>query len=96
MASVDVATKQNLDDLVKVGEGLLDSPVSRVNSVTGGVEPVTNGGTNREALKRYIIYAATLNMLLVLLINIQFIRIQLTNVCVCFLNVGLRNSSRMN
>lgn len=83
MASVDVATKQNLDDLVKVGEGLLDSPVSRVNSDTGGVEPVTNGGTNREALKRYIIYVATLNMLL--LINSQFIRIQLTNVCVCFL-----------
>ncbi|PWA45763.1 acyl transferase/acyl hydrolase/lysophospholipase [Artemisia annua] len=53
MASVDVATKQNLDDLMKVGEGLLDSPVSRVNSDTGGVEPVTNGGTNREALKRF-------------------------------------------
>nr|GEZ57404.1 patatin-like protein 1 [Tanacetum cinerariifolium] len=33
--------------------GLLDSPVSRMNSDTGGVEPVTDGGTNREALKRF-------------------------------------------
>ncbi|GJS90556.1 patatin-like protein 1 [Tanacetum coccineum] len=53
LASVDIATKPNLDSLVKVGEGLLDSPVSRMNSDTGGVEPVTDGGTNREALKRF-------------------------------------------
>ncbi|KAI3726272.1 hypothetical protein L1987_66069 [Smallanthus sonchifolius] len=52
LASVDVATKENLDGLVKVGEALLDNPVSRVNTDTGVVETVQDGGTNREALKR--------------------------------------------
>ncbi|KAF5791767.1 putative patatin-like phospholipase domain, Acyl transferase/acyl hydrolase/lysophospholipase [Helianthus annuus] len=53
LASVDVATKENLEGLVKAGEGLLDNLVSRVNTSTGIVEPVPNGGTNREALKRF-------------------------------------------
>ncbi|GJX26304.1 patatin-like protein 1 [Tanacetum coccineum] len=52
LASVDMATAENLNDLVKVGEGLLDGPVSKVNSDTGVVEPVPDGGTNREALKK--------------------------------------------
>lgn len=30
-SSVDVATKKNMNDLVKVGEGLLKKPVSSVN-----------------------------------------------------------------
>ncbi|KAJ0754171.1 putative galactolipase [Helianthus annuus] len=62
LASVDVATKENLDGLLKVGEALLDNPVSRVNTDTGMVESVPNGGTNREALKRYnlIAYIITL------------------------------------
>ncbi|XP_030934641.1 patatin-like protein 2 [Quercus lobata] len=49
ISSVDIATKENLDNLVKVGEELLDKPVSRVNLDTGILEP-TNQGTNREAL----------------------------------------------
>ncbi|XP_076959302.1 patatin-like protein 3 isoform X1 [Bidens hawaiensis] len=53
LASVDVTTTENLDALVKVGEGLLDAPVSRVNTDTGVVEPVSDGGTNGEALKRF-------------------------------------------
>ncbi|KAI3785048.1 hypothetical protein L1987_44157 [Smallanthus sonchifolius] len=53
LASVDVATKENLEGLVKVGERLLDNPVSRVNTDTGVVESVSNSGTNREALKRF-------------------------------------------
>ncbi|KAI7735251.1 hypothetical protein M8C21_030825, partial [Ambrosia artemisiifolia] len=53
LASVDVATKQNLDELVKVGEGLLDNKVSRVNFDTGDFEPVPNGCSNREALDRF-------------------------------------------
>ncbi|KAJ9562268.1 hypothetical protein OSB04_007428, partial [Centaurea solstitialis] len=53
LASTDTATTKNLDDLVKVGERLLDEPVSRINSTTGVVEPVPNGGTNREVLKRF-------------------------------------------
>nr|GFD27461.1 patatin-like protein 1 [Tanacetum cinerariifolium] len=53
--SVDVATTENLNDLVKVGEGLLDDPVSQVNSDTGVAEPIPEGGTNREALKNLAI-----------------------------------------
>ncbi|KAK9048624.1 hypothetical protein SSX86_032412 [Deinandra increscens subsp. villosa] len=55
LSSVDIATKKNLDDLVRVGEGLLDNPVSRVNSDTGDFEPVPNGGSNRETLIRFAI-----------------------------------------
>ncbi|KAK4423839.1 Patatin-like protein 2 [Sesamum alatum] len=51
MSSVDVATKENLEDLVKVGEKLLKKPVSRVNWETGIYEP-SNQGTNEEALIR--------------------------------------------
>ncbi|KVH92550.1 Acyl transferase/acyl hydrolase/lysophospholipase [Cynara cardunculus var. scolymus] len=53
LASSDIATEKNLNDLVEVGKKLLDGPVSRVNSDTGVVEPVPNGGKNREILKRY-------------------------------------------
>ncbi|KAL6982875.1 Proteolipid protein 2 [Sarracenia purpurea var. burkii] len=52
VSSVDIATKKNLEDLVKVGEGLLKKPVSRVNLETGIVEPC-NQETNEEALIRY-------------------------------------------
>lgn len=55
VASVDIATTKNLNDLVTVGERLLDGPLSRVNYSTGVVEPVPNGGTNREVLKRFAI-----------------------------------------
>lgn len=50
--SVDIATKENLDRLVAIGERLLKSPVTRVQLDTGLTEPVLNGGTNDEALKR--------------------------------------------
>ncbi|KAL8535808.1 hypothetical protein ACS0TY_011445 [Phlomoides rotata] len=51
--SVDIATKENLDRLVAIGERLLKSPVSRVHLETGQTEPVENGGTNEEALKSF-------------------------------------------
>ncbi|KAF8377524.1 hypothetical protein HHK36_030906 [Tetracentron sinense] len=53
VSSVDTATKENLENLVKVGEWLLKKPVSRVNLDTGLSEPVQNGGTNEEALKKF-------------------------------------------
>ncbi|OVA02778.1 Patatin/Phospholipase A2-related [Macleaya cordata] len=53
LASTDVATKENLDNLVKVGEALLKKPVSRLNKETDQVESVQNGGTNEEALKNF-------------------------------------------
>lgn len=52
LSSVDIATKENLENLVKVGEDLLKSPVSRINLDTGGYEPVEDGGTYEEALQR--------------------------------------------
>ncbi|KAH0681459.1 hypothetical protein KY284_022544 [Solanum tuberosum] len=52
-ASVDVATKKNLERLVEIGEKLLKKPLSRVNLETGLTEPIPKGGTNEEALKRF-------------------------------------------
>ena len=54
VSSVDVATKQNLDDLVKAGENLLKKPVARVNLDTGVYE-ASNHETNEAALIRYIL-----------------------------------------
>lgn len=53
LSSVDVSTKENLGNLVKVGEQLLKNPVTRLNFDTGLYEPVENGGTNEAALKRW-------------------------------------------
>jgi len=53
LASVDIATKENLENLVKVGEGLLKKPVSRVNLDTGVFEPA-HQLTNEEALIKYV------------------------------------------
>ncbi|KAH0684009.1 hypothetical protein KY289_021761 [Solanum tuberosum] len=54
-ASVDVATKENLERLVEIGENLLKKPLSRINLETGLTEPIPKGGTNEEALTRYLI-----------------------------------------
>ncbi|KAL6318314.1 hypothetical protein AAG906_039406 [Vitis piasezkii] len=51
-SSVDIATKENLDDLVKIGEELLKKRVSRVNLDTGIFEP-SNHETNEEALTSF-------------------------------------------
>ncbi|CAM8899918.1 unnamed protein product [Rhodiola kirilowii] len=52
VSSVDLATQKNLEALVKVGDELLEKPVSMVNIETGIFEPVMDGGTNKEALTR--------------------------------------------
>ncbi|XP_006354911.1 patatin-like protein 2 [Solanum tuberosum] len=52
-ASVDVATKENLERLVEIGENLLKKPLSRINLETGLTEPIPKGGTNEEALTRF-------------------------------------------
>jgi hypothetical protein len=53
-SSVDVATKENLDKLVDIGQHLLDKPESGVNWETGQSTVTSeNGGTNEDALKRY-------------------------------------------
>ncbi|KAK4367730.1 hypothetical protein RND71_011522 [Anisodus tanguticus] len=53
LASVDVSTKENLEGLVKVGEQLLEKPASKINLDKGVYEPIENGGTNKEALRRF-------------------------------------------
>ncbi|XP_058099966.1 patatin-like protein 2 [Magnolia sinica] len=53
VSSIDMATKENLEDLVKIGEGLLKKPVSRVNLETGVFEAVENEGTNEQVLRRF-------------------------------------------
>ncbi|CAA7395603.1 unnamed protein product [Spirodela intermedia] len=50
-SSVDISTKENLDNLIDIGKKLLDKPVSRVNLNTGRNEPFGDE-TNRDALKR--------------------------------------------
>ncbi|KAM5558753.1 patatin-like protein 2 [Rosa sericea] len=55
VSSVDIATEKNLDHLLKVGEGLLRQPISRVNLETGRFE-ACNHETNKEALIRFGFY----------------------------------------
>lgn len=50
VSSVDVSTKENMNNLKKVGEGLLQKPACRVNLNTGAYEPLDH--SNMEALKR--------------------------------------------
>jgi len=52
VASVDIATKKNLNDLVRTGEALLKKPVSKVDLEKGGCE-ACNPETNEQALRRY-------------------------------------------
>ncbi|KAG5065255.1 Patatin-like protein 2 [Glycine max] len=51
--SVDIATKENLEKLSQIGERLLKKPVSQINLEDGLFEPVGNGETNEDALKRF-------------------------------------------
>ncbi|XP_068641241.1 patatin-like protein 1 [Aristolochia californica] len=52
-SSADIATKENLENLVRIGERLLQKPVSRMNLDTGILNPIENEGTNEEALIRF-------------------------------------------
>lgn len=45
-------TKENLEKLSQIGERLLKKPVSQINLEDGLFEPVGNGETNEDALKR--------------------------------------------
>jgi hypothetical protein len=49
---IDIATKDNLEKLCQIGDKLLKKPVSKVNLETGVFEPIENGETNEDALKR--------------------------------------------
>lgn len=53
LTSMDLATQENLENLVKVGNELLKKPVTRVNFSTGICEPYHHT-TNEMALKKYI------------------------------------------
>ncbi|KAA3484717.1 patatin-like protein 2 [Gossypium australe] len=53
VSSVDVSTGENMKNLAKVAENLLNKPVSRVNFETGNYEPSGDLETNAQALIRY-------------------------------------------
>ncbi|XP_062198214.1 patatin-like protein 1 [Phragmites australis] len=52
-SSVDISTKENMEALIGIGQGLLKKPVARVNIDTGMYEPVDGEGTNEQALARF-------------------------------------------
>ncbi|XP_030537927.2 patatin-like protein 2 [Rhodamnia argentea] len=52
VASLDVATKENLNDLIKTSEALLKKPVSNADFETGRCE-TCKSETNEEALRRF-------------------------------------------
>ncbi|CAM0874007.1 unnamed protein product [Alopecurus aequalis] len=52
-ASVDIATKKNMEELIEIGEKLLKKKVARVNIDTGKYEEVDDEGTNEGALARF-------------------------------------------
>lgn len=52
-ASVDVSTKENLNRLVKIGKGLLNKSVCKVNLETGKNERDPSRGKNEEELVRF-------------------------------------------
>uniref|UniRef100_A0A5B7BX65 Patatin n=1 Tax=Davidia involucrata TaxID=16924 RepID=A0A5B7BX65_DAVIN len=52
-SSVDIATNENMQRLVQIGEELLGKAVSRVNLETGRFEAVEGEGTNEAALSRF-------------------------------------------
>ncbi|CAA2957345.1 patatin 2, partial [Olea europaea subsp. europaea] len=51
-ASIEVATKENLNKLVEIGQNLLKKLVSRVNLDSSLFEPIENGGISKDALKK--------------------------------------------
>ncbi|CAK8539753.1 unnamed protein product [Lathyrus sativus] len=53
LASVDISTKDNLNNLVKAGENLLKKKFTRVNLDSGIYETVPDKGTVQEELKRF-------------------------------------------
>ncbi|KAF8673356.1 hypothetical protein HU200_048916 [Digitaria exilis] len=52
-SSVDIATTENMEAQIGIGQELLKKPVSRVNIDTGVYEPVNSEGTNEEELSRF-------------------------------------------
>ncbi|TVU37894.1 hypothetical protein EJB05_11237, partial [Eragrostis curvula] len=52
-ATVDVATKENMEELIRIGKRMLGAFVSRVDMETGKPVPMPDKGTNAEALTRF-------------------------------------------
>ncbi|KMT09122.1 hypothetical protein BVRB_6g132290 [Beta vulgaris subsp. vulgaris] len=47
-----MATKENMENLVNIGQELLKKPASRVDPETGLLQPIPNMGTNADVLTR--------------------------------------------
>lgn len=63
VSSVDVSTEENMKNLAKVAENLLNKPISRVNLETGNYEPSGDLETNAQALIRYKIASNSISFL---------------------------------
>lgn len=50
---MDIATTENMEKLVQIGNDLLKKPISRVNLETGRYEQVVGEGTNEAAIVRF-------------------------------------------
>lgn len=51
--AMDNSSKENLENLQKIGKELLKKPVSTVDFGTGLLKPIKGAGTNEEALKKF-------------------------------------------
>uniref|UniRef100_A0A1J3IPC5 Patatin-like protein 1 n=1 Tax=Noccaea caerulescens TaxID=107243 RepID=A0A1J3IPC5_NOCCA len=52
-SSMDLATKSNLENLVRMGEKMLKNRVARMNIDTGDYEPIPDNVTNDQELKMF-------------------------------------------
>ncbi|KAG8049949.1 hypothetical protein GUJ93_ZPchr0009g2155 [Zizania palustris] len=70
LASIDVATRDNLEKLANVGEMLLNKPVSQANLETGQMVPACNDSemTNKEALRADLKASSSRTCILIILI----------------------------
>ena len=50
---MDIATTKNLNNLVEAGKKLLKKTVTHINLATGLYEPIPNGPSNEDELKRF-------------------------------------------
>ena len=51
--SLDNSTKENMENLMRIGQELLKKPASRVDPETGLLDAIPNMGTNADVITRF-------------------------------------------
>lgn len=72
VAIADDASLENMTKLKELGENLLTKPVSRMNLLSGAMEPVEGLGSNADALRRYKYFCLCIYIISFLYIYIFF------------------------